>query len=389
MKTKVNSKKLTNPEDILDTSLFRDQAELSSTLPAQWYHLPEIYQLEQEAIFHKSWWYQCHVTDAANPGDYIVGSVADQGVFIIRDHKNELHAFYNVCSHRAHPLLEGQGNASLIVCPYHQWCYQSDGCFRGARGRDALKDWIPDNADLKPVQLENYGGFLFVNLDPDAIPLAKQAPQFLKDMYTCCPRMDEFVRVKRNERQIAANWKTLVDNNHECYHCKVNHPSLMELVDYDNKAIWTDDGITFSHTVERNQLDNNAYKLNDDKIEQDSLFGYIWPVHIPLFYPGSPNMVMFQILPTGPETTTVRHDFFLTSKQPNEQEKQFIEWVVNVLSVEDVSLCENVQKGLHSKGYQQGKFVVDRDHVEFSEHHVHFFQKMVRDALSKLDRAIS
>jgi choline monooxygenase len=55
--------------------------------------------------------------------------------------------------------------------------------------------------------------------------------------------------------------------------------------------------------------------------------------------------------------------------------------VINVLSLEDVSLCENVQKGLHSLGYQQGKFVVDRDHVEFSEHHVHFFQKMVRDAL--------
>ncbi len=364
-----------------DSCRFHDQAEKSWTLPSHWYYQPEIYQKEHEAIFYRTWWYQCHVSDVTEPGDYFTGSVADQGIFIIRGQDNELRAFYNVCSHRAHPLLEDSGKTSLIVCPYHQWCYQTDGRFRGARGRDSLKDWIPENANLKPVRLENYGGFLFVNLDPDAVPLADQAGKFLTDMYSCCPRLDDLVRVRRVERSIAANWKTLVDNNHECYHCKVSHPSLMELVDYDNRAVWTDHGITFTHAVERNRPDNSAYTLSDDPVQQDSLFGYIWPIQIPLFYPGTPSMVMFQILPTGPETSNVRHDFFLLSHEPGEQEEKFIDWVINVLSLEDVSLCENVQKGLHSLGYQQGKFVVDRDHVEFSEHHVHFFQKMVRDAL--------
>jgi len=121
-----------------------------------------------------------------------------------------------------------------------------------------LQDWIPDNADLKPVRLENDGGLLFVNLDQSATPLLEQAPQFLRDMYEVCPKLNSLVRVKRVERAIAANWKTLIDNNHECYHCDVNHKSLMELIDYDNKAVWSNSDITFTHAVESKQLKNTA-----------------------------------------------------------------------------------------------------------------------------------
>ena len=371
---------IANPE-IPDPGLFHDRAESSWTLPADWYYDEAIYRREHGAIFHRSWWYQCHASDLPEPGDYFTGRIVDQEVVIIRGEDRELRAFFNVCSHRAHPLLEGNGNTRLIICPYHQWCYRSNGDFQGARGRKSLEGWIPENADLKPVRLENYGGFLFVNLDPDATPLISLAPQLIKDMYRCCPRLDELVRVRRVEREIAANWKTLVDNNHECYHCQVNHPSLMGLVDYDHQAVWSDDGITFSHKVEPNQMDNEAYKLTKNELEQSSLFAYIWPSQIPLFFPGTASMVMFQILPSGPETCTVRHDFYFTSREPGSQEQAFMDWVIDVLIEEDVSLCENVQRGLHSLGYHQGRFVVDRSHEEFSEHHVHFFQKMVRDAL--------
>ena len=271
----------------LDAGLFDPASpERSWTLPADWYFDPDIYRKEHAAIFHKSWWYQGHVADLPNPGDYLTGSVVDQEIFIIRGQDGELRAFYNVCSHRAHPLLEGQGNTRLIVCPYHQWCYQADGCFRGARGRDTLKAWIPENADLKPIRLEVYAGFLFVNLDPDARPMTELAGKLLKDIYAAIPRQNDLVRVVRRERDVAANWKTVIDNNHECYHCAVNHKSLMELVDYDNKAVWSDDGITFTHTVEKKSLDNSAYKLDAATVEQDALFGFIFPNLVPLWFPG-------------------------------------------------------------------------------------------------------
>ncbi len=376
-----NNFKNRSPSESIDAGLFRSIAEESCTLPSKWFYDLEIYRQEHEEIFYRTWWYQCHLTDVAKPGDYYVGAVSDQGIFIIRDDENQLHAFYNVCSHRAHQLLQGHGNTTLIVCPYHQWCYMTDGRFRGARGMDSLQDWIPDNANLKPIQLEDYGGLLFVNLDPDAMPLRKQSPKFLRDMYEVCPKLDHLVRVKRVEREIAANWKTLIDNNHECYHCDVNHKSLMELVDYDNKAVWSNDDITFTHTVERKELINTAYDVEESSIEQDSMFGFIWPNVIPLFYPGTPSLIMFQVLPTGPETSIVRHDCFLLSHDASPQEKKLMDWFIDVLSVEDVSLCENVQKGLHSRGYQQGRFIVNREHVEYSEHHVHFFQNLVKQAL--------
>ncbi len=370
--------------DLLDAGRFNAWAEDSFTLPARWYYDPEIYRLEHEAIFYRTWWYQCHVSDMPNSGDYYTGAVMDQDLFLIRGQDGEIRAFYNVCSHRAHPLLGGEGNTKLIVCPYHQWCYQKDGKFRGARGRETLKDWIPDNADLKEIRVESYGGFLFVNLDPDAAPLAAQAPQLLQDMYECCPGLDDLKRAARYEREVAANWKTVIDNNHECYHCAVNHKSLMELVDYESKAIWSQDGITFSHAVERKNLENSAYKVEADGSEQPSLFAYIWPTTIPLWFPGTASTAMFQVIPTGPETTLERWDFYFLGPEQTAQEQAFMDFIKNVLIPEDVGLCERVQKGLHSRGYTQGRFVVDRDRPEFSEHHVHFFQKMLHDALKGL-----
>lgn len=362
---------------------FSDLAEESYTLPSNWYYEPAIYRQEHDTIFYKTWWYQCHNSDLPNPGDYYVGEVADQGVLIIRGDDLQLRAFYNVCSHRAHPLLKGQGNTTTIVCPYHQWCYRVDGSFKHARGEHGLQDWLSQNANLKSVRLENYGGFLFVNLNMNAVPLIEQAPKFIKNMYSCCPRLDELVRVHRYEREVKANWKTVMDNNHECYHCKVNHKSLMELVDYDSRADWSDDGITFSHAVERKQMDNGAYALQAEAVEQDALFGYIWPTLVPLWYPGSTSAVFFQVLPSGPEVTLERWDFYFTSQQISQQEQGLIDYIKNTLVVEDVSLVEKVQQGLHSRGYSQSRFVVDRNHNEYSEHHVHFFQKFVYDALTR------
>ena len=312
----------------LDSGSFRSRAELSTTLPAAWYFDPEIYRLEHERIFYRSWWYQCHQASLAKPGDRYCSGIADRPVRLAN----------------------------------------RDGRIDAWSGSD-------------PARVENYAGFLFVNLDRDAVPLIDQAPVFMQDMRACCPELEHLLPVRRFEREIGANWKTLIDNNHECYHCNANHPSLMELVDYDNKAVWSDDSISFSHRVERKTAQNSAYTLDEATLTQDSLFGYIWPNLIPLFFPGSPSLIMLQVLPLAPEKSLIRHDFFLLDGEPSAQELRFMDWFSQVLNREDVSLCESVQRGLHSQGYRHGRFIVDRAHVEYSEHHVHLFQAMVERAL--------
>ncbi len=332
-------------EELLDPGGFHDQAELSYTLPSTWYYEPEIYRLEHDAIFYQNWWYQCHRSELAAAGDCYRGSVADRQILIRRGRQGAIDA-----------VVDDTG----FVTPV------------GAN---------PDKRRSGPVRIEDYGGFLFANFDPEAISLAEQSPKFLRDMYDCCPRLDELVHARRFEREIAANWKTVIDNNHECYHCAANHPSLMQLVDYRDRALWSNDAVTFSHRVEALHADNTAYAVDPASRAQESLFGYVWPNLIPLFFPGTPGLVMFQVLPLAPERTLVRHDFYFLEREPSAQEEEFMHWFSNVLNVEDIDLCENVQRGLHSRGYHQGRFVVDRDNVGISEHHVHFFQQLVLHAL--------
>lgn len=306
------------------------RAETSWTLPSGWYHAPQIYRLEQQRIFSKTWCYQCHQSELADAGEAYHGSVEQQPVTIRRSPRGDLQAF---------------------------------------------------NARGAPVAVEAFAGFVFVNLDADAVALERQCGKFLDDVYLCCPRIDELRPRRRIERVVGANWKTLIDNNHECYHCAANHKSLMKLIDYRNQAAWSDDGITFSHQVKRKQLDNPAYALDPARIEQDSLFGYIWPTLIPLWFPGSASAVLFQVIPNGPESSIARHDFYFPATTLGPQELAFFDYIDRELVPEDVALCEAVQRGLHSRGYRQGKLVVDRAHPEYSEHHVHFFQQMVYRAL--------
>ena len=114
------------PESILpDVGRFTDDPNQSYTLPGRYYYEPEIFELEKDRIFHRTWQYVCHVSQLAQPGSYSVRDVGDQSVMVIRDRSGELRAFHNVCQHRAHRLLEGSGQiASAIVCPYHNWTYE-------------------------------------------------------------------------------------------------------------------------------------------------------------------------------------------------------------------------------------------------------------------------
>ena len=183
-------------------------------------------------------------------------------------------------------------------------------------------------------------------------------------------RFEQMLRAHRYEVDVAANWKTVIDNNHECYHCDANHKSLLELVAYKATAKWKDSGITFCHTVSRGEQNNGAYAVDNSTIEQDALFGYIWPTTIPLMFPGSCSLALFHVIPLGPEKTRERWDFYFLSKDLRPQERALIDYCSKTLAPEDIALCEAVQRGLHSRGYTQGRFVADPEHVEYSEHHV-------------------
>jgi choline monooxygenase len=374
------------PNDVVrlpvrERKLHADPAR-SYTLPARYYTSPEIYKQEAEAIFFRTWQFAGHVGDLPEIGSYITCQILDQNIIIIRGKDAKLRAFYNVCSHRAHELLRGIGRTKVITCPYHAWSYHIDGRLRTARGSEKVEGFDGGEFCLKTVRLEEFGPLIFINLDPAAPSLGEQAGDLLAEIRSYAPAFDTLVKAATQTWEIEANWKVAVDNFLECYHCEPAHPAFVQLVDMDTYRSTTH-GIWSSHVSRSGRPDNKAFKFDPNDASQVGCFWWLWPTTTINISPGEANMAMFYLRPLGPERVLEVVDYYYADASMNEQRKARIDYANNVLQVEDNNLCEGVQRGLRQRGYSQGRFIVDRDRTQISEHAVHHFHALVMQAMGE------
>src|SRR5215510_4035243 len=158
-------------EDVRDIAAgFDHDPARSMSLRSAAYTGPKWSQADLDAIFARSWQWVCHVEQLAKPSSYVSATIAEMPIVVVRDRDGALRAFYNVCKHRAHELLRGAGTTRNIVCPYHAWTYGLDGRLRGARRADRMETFDKTEICLERVQVEEFGGFIYVNLDPTAAP---------------------------------------------------------------------------------------------------------------------------------------------------------------------------------------------------------------------------
>jgi phenylpropionate dioxygenase-like ring-hydroxylating dioxygenase large terminal subunit len=135
-----------------ERGLFGPDARCSPTLPSRYYHDPEIHRRELDAVFHRDWCYVGHASQLPEAGDFRVERVADQCIFLVRDEASQLRAFFNVCQHRGHRLVEGGGvGKKRFVCPYHAWSYALDGSLVKAPHSEDLAGFDVSEFALKPV----------------------------------------------------------------------------------------------------------------------------------------------------------------------------------------------------------------------------------------------
>ena len=370
------------PRHVCDLGRFDENPEKSWTIPKTYYTDPAIYEREKEAIFFKSWNYVCHAGQVTDVGAYHTIQIADQNVVVMRGQDGVLRAFYNVCSHRAHELLSGCGHTKMITCPYHAWTYHTDGRLRSAVGQKRVEGFQADEFALKPVKLEEYAGFVFVNLDLEAASLASEAGSLAEDIKGYAPDVPSLKFAHRLTYEIKANWKNVVDNFLECYHCSIAHPAFVDLVDIKNYHTRTY-GMYSSHISPPGRSDNTAYQISDGP-SQNFAAWWLWPNVTFNVFPGSANITVLHIQPTGPETTLEHFDFYFADAAPSEAEQQAIDYIDKVLQPEDIGLVESVQRGLHSRGYNQGRLMVDRDRSYNSEHGLHHFHRLVLQRLGDL-----
>ncbi len=387
-----------NDEELFGLDRFRPNDPAHSyTLPAGLYFDREVYELEKEKIFYRSWNFVCHASQLAAPGAYRTVKIGDQSIAIVRGRDGNLRAFHNVCSHRAHQLLQGEGKTRAITCPYHAWQYELDGQLRSNSVLENVAGFKTEEFCLKPVKLEVFLGFIWINIDLNAKSLAETSGHFEADVRKYVDTPETLVYAGRQTFEIKANWKNVVENFQECYHCPPAHPALVEL--FDHGIYQTKNYAICSSHIAPAREDNSAYKVDKNQQGAQLMYAawYLWPNVTFNVFPGRRNLSFMHIMPTGPETTYEHWDFFLDEATPNEEEKAAMEYIKDVLQPEDIGLVESVQRGLHSVAYSQGRLVIDQklvgegrssdglgDHKasSSSEHGIHHFQSIYYNAMS-------
>lgn len=371
------------PQDVDRISAgYHPLPEHSHSLRAEAYTDPMWAVADREAIFARTWQWVCHVEKLREPGSYLAVDVAGQPIVIVRDGSGELRAFYNVCKHRAHELVSGEGTVRNLVCPYHAWTYGLDGQLKASRRADRMPGFRNEEICLDGVQVEEFGGFVYVNLDPSAAAMSAQAPDLAGEIARWAPDVARLTLAKRLNYRINSNWKNVIDNFLECYHCHIAHKEFVDLVDMDTYEVKTH-GIWSSHFADAGGSANSAYDVSEATIKMHAVW-WLWPNTCLLRYPGRGNFMVLQVLPDGVDHCIETWDFYLEDTSLTDAEVESVRYIDEVLQVQDIDIVESVQRGMRTPAFDQGRIVYDPAGSGLSEHGVHHFHGLVLDAYRSL-----
>ena len=277
--------------------------------------------------------------------------------------------------------MQGAGKKNVITCPYHAWAFNFDGSLLSARNSENVAGFDRSQFSLKEVQLEEFCGLLLVNLDQDAESFASQFDGLEAEIRQYLPSVDTLAMAQRDTYEVDANWKVLIDNFLECYHCAPAHQDFVDLVDMQYSRTITHKRYSSQCAAAPRTNKSKAFHFEAGDVDFGYAGFFVWPNFTIWIYPGEANLSVLQMNPTDIEKTVEYQDWFTPGGVITKQLKDAIDYQIDVLQPEDISLCESVQRGLQSKGYNQGRFIVDDGRTELSEHAVHHFQSMVAEAL--------
>ncbi len=364
---------------------YDETAVRSHSINTQCYVDPKFLQIEREQIFHRSWQFLCHEEKLRDPGSYVTLSIEGQSIVGVRNREGELKAYYNVCKHRGHELLSGEGQTKGITCPYHAWTYDLDGALVNAPRSEHLENFNQKEICLEPVQIEIFCHLVFVNLDSEASSLTMQSGDLATEIMQYAPDLADLTFSTRLTYRIKANWKAVVDNFLECYHCPVAHKGFSSMIDMDTYQVKTH-GIYSSHMAKARLGENSAYNIADATVIDHAVW-FLWPNMTLMRYPGRGNFMVWRFYPINEHETWEEFDFFFETAEPDETEKEALKFIDEVLQPEDIGLVESVQRGMNTPAFNSGRYMVDIEGSGASEHAVHHFHGLILDAYQRASEA--
>ncbi len=356
------------------------------TLEPRYYTDPELFRREQSGLLARTWQFAGHASLLANPGDYFTFEIAGQGLFCVRGHDGTVRAFYNVCQHRAHELVTGSGNRRFLACPYHAWTYELDGRMKAGPNTRSVPGLRREDICLTGVRTEIFCGFVFVNLDPDAPPMAEWFPGVEDELREFVPHIDALQPVEWVEVEERCNWKVSVENYSECYHCAINHPTFATGVIKPETYDIRPQGYCLRHTTQCQNLDRMSYPIDIDANPRagDYSSWFLWPLFSFQVYPGN-VLNTYHWRPAAVDRVSVWRGWYTVDGIDSDVISRLAVQDRTTTVEEDIRLVESVQRGLSSRGYRPGPLVIDPAGGVRSEHSIRTLQEWLREAVDRAE----
>jgi choline monooxygenase len=342
------------------------------TLPSYLYTDSDTFAAEKERIFARTWQVVGHRDQAANPGDYFTTELVGEPLLIVRDGGGKLRGFYNVCRHRAGPPAEGCGSRKVFRCGYHGWTYGLDGSLLSATEIEGVEGFRPEEFALAPVQVEEWFSFIFVNLNKDSRPLRESLGELPKQA-----EKFHFAGMKLFERRtydMKCNWKTYVDNYLEGYHLPNVHPGLNRELDYNAYVVEPHAEPPSQYVRQFSPIrgaqpgDTTPRRYREAGADLTTDYFWIFPNWMLNCYPD--NVSLNIVLPLEPERSLAIFEWYLPEEEHSRPAAKASVEFSDQIQIEDVRICERVQKNLRSRSYSRGRFSVKQ------EKGVHAFHRM-------------
>jgi Rieske 2Fe-2S family protein len=337
----------------------------SRMLPARAYTAPEVLAWERRHLFAGTWSCLGRLDELLGPDLTQRGvTVGDVPVLLTRDGE-AITALANTCRHRGHELLPEGGSSGqrVVICPYHAWTYGLDGELRGApRFRD-VPGFRPADHGLVPLPVQIWHGWVFVNATGDAAPFAEHLGALAE---LVAPYSPERLRLAaRHSYDVRANWKVIVENYHECYHCPHIHPELCAVSppasgdNYDLPGAWVGGAMDLRDHAETMSLDGRSRGVFLPGVDpRRVLYLALFP---DLLLSLHPDYVMtHRLRPLAPDTTHIECSWLIPEEATD---VTYAEEFWDRTNRQDWAACESVQRGLGSPHFRPGPFAPNEDAV--------------------------
>jgi len=364
------------------------------TLARAFYTDPELYEFDATAVFARSWLLIGFESQLSEPGAYVSITVGQNPLVVVRGRDGLIRGFHNTCRHRGSKLCgDGTGRSSKLICPYHKWTYELDGRLIGAARMPP--DFRMEDHNLSPIRVESLAGCIYV-------ALTNEAPDFNPFRTAVTPLLAPYhlaeARVAFQSSMLEkANWKLVMENARECYHCAASHPELkfsypitygvgvskgvaehnrrfaerMEELGLSTSPVegtwWHAERYALNPGIESISVDGKPVVSRRliDRTEHE--LGGVWFATEPntFCHALSDYSFTFAVIPLGPQETRV-DSTWLVHKDAVEGVDYTIDGLTETwtkTNLQDRELAENNQRGVNSVGYKPGPYSLEEDFV--------------------------